>query len=88
MRRVILCVALFRIMLKNRVRKSAARRNRVPAKPNRFCGMEERQPIKAKPYFYKNTASQKACRDVVEMGGIEPPSEEASPQGATSVVCD
>ena len=36
----------------------------------------------------KNTASQKACRDVVEMGGIEPPSEEASTQGATSVVCD
>ena len=25
---------------------------------------------------------------MVEMGGIEPPSEEASPQGATSVVCD
>ena len=38
--------------------------------------------------FIKNTASQKACRDVVEMGGIEPPSEEASPQGTTSVVCD
>ena len=44
---------------KNRVRKSAARRNRVPAKPNRFCGMEERQPIKAKPYFYKKYGKPK-----------------------------
>ena len=59
MRRVILCVAFFRIMFKNRVRKSAARRNRVPAKPNRFCGMEERQPIKAKPYFYKKYGKPK-----------------------------
>ena len=65
MRRVILCVALFRIMLKNRVRKSAARRNRVPAKPNRFCGVEERQPIKAKPYFYKNKIRRRRTRKKV-----------------------
>ena len=47
------------LLWKNRVRKSAARRNRVPAKPNRFCGMEERQPIKAKPYFYKKYGKPK-----------------------------
>lgn len=39
-------------------------------------------------FLNKKIGTSETCSDVVEMGGIEPPSEEASPQGATSVVCD
>lgn len=40
-------------------------KNKVSAKPNRFCGIKEWQPTRWSRGFYKNTANQKACHDAV-----------------------